>query len=420
MGEHPVRLVVSDNLERNRLTVFFRLLLAIPHYFWLGLWGVAAVAAAVLNWFATLARGRSPSGLHRFLAAYVKYATQLYAYVYLAANPYPPFDGRDGYPVDVAIAAPQRQSRWRVAFRIVLIVPAAIFATSLLGAPGWAYTSRRASYGNSYSHLLLVVAVLAWFAVLARGRMPRGLRDAAAYCLAYGAQLWAYAFVLTDRYPNSDPRVVLPQLPECDHPVWLSLDDDLARSRLTVFFRLLLAIPHLIWLTLWSVLALLAAIANWLAVLVTSRVPAPLGRFLRAYLRYQFHVYGFLLLVANPFPGFVGAQGSYPLEAHIAIPERQRRWKVLLRLPLALPALALGGAYGTVYTLAAVLGWFASLATGRMPRGLRNAAALALRYHLQAGAYLYVLCEVYPYTGPCAQDGAPERQPFLPPPAVAV
>ena len=33
-AQHPVRLVVSDDLQRNRLTVFFRLILAIPHFIW--------------------------------------------------------------------------------------------------------------------------------------------------------------------------------------------------------------------------------------------------------------------------------------------------------------------------------------------------------------------------------------------------
>ena len=42
MDAHPVRLVVEDDLERNRLTVFFRLILAIPHIVWLILWTVAA------------------------------------------------------------------------------------------------------------------------------------------------------------------------------------------------------------------------------------------------------------------------------------------------------------------------------------------------------------------------------------------
>ena len=37
--EHPIQLIVTDDLSRSRLTVFFRLLLVIPHWIWLGLWG---------------------------------------------------------------------------------------------------------------------------------------------------------------------------------------------------------------------------------------------------------------------------------------------------------------------------------------------------------------------------------------------
>ena len=32
--EHPVRLVLADDLRRSRLTVCFRLLLALPHFVW--------------------------------------------------------------------------------------------------------------------------------------------------------------------------------------------------------------------------------------------------------------------------------------------------------------------------------------------------------------------------------------------------
>ena len=112
---HPVRLVVTDDLHRSRLTVFFRLLLAIPHLFWLALFTVGAFVVAFINWFATLATGHSPAGLHSFLAGYVRYATQVFAYLFLAANPYPPFyvgSDQDTYPVDVVIDPPARQNRW--------------------------------------------------------------------------------------------------------------------------------------------------------------------------------------------------------------------------------------------------------------------------------------------------------------------
>lgn len=407
VSEHPVRILLRDDLERDRLTVFFRWLLSIPHFIWLALWSIVAFLAALVNWLATLALGRSPAVLHRFLATYVKYATQFYAYLHLAADPYPSFSGQDGYPVDLAIAAPAPQRRLTVAFRGLLLLPAVLIVTALVGAPsGSSSFTRNSNFALNFG-LLHVAALLGWFAIMARGRMPRGLRDVAAYSLFYGAQFWAYALLLTDRYPNSDPQA-LPGLPMREDPIRLDVHDDLRRSRLSVFFRLLLALPHLIWLELWGILVFFAAILNWFATLFAARSPAWLHRFLCSYLRYQLHVYAYLYLIANPFPGFVGRAESYPLELAIAERARQNRWKTGFRVVLAVPALLVAGAYGTLAAAVALLGWFSALARGRMPNGLRNLGALALRYQSQLLAYVLLLTDAYPYSGPVA--GGPDRQ----------
>ncbi|HTA36514.1 MAG TPA: DUF4389 domain-containing protein [Solirubrobacteraceae bacterium] len=405
MSEHPVRLVLSDDRQRSRITVFFRALLSIPHWIWLALWSLVALLAAIVNWLATLALGRSPARLHRFLAAYVKYTTQFYAYLHLAAEPYPPFDGQDGYPVDLTIAPPARQSRWSVLFRAILIWPAVLLAAVFVGNPQGGFNSGRGAFSFGFG-LLPLVALLGWFAIMARSEMPRGLRDSAVYALSYGAQFWAYALLLTDRYPNSDPLAVVPDLPARDDPIRVKLDadDELRRSRLTVFFRLPLAVPHIVWLALWGVLAWIAAIVNWLITLLAGRSPTSLHRFLAAYLRYLLHVYAFLYLVANPFPGFTGPAGSYPFEIAIAERARQNRWKTGFRAILAIPAFLLLSALNLLLGVAAVLGWFSSLARARMPRGLRNAGAFALRYQAQTIGYLLLLSDAYPYGGPVRDD----------------
>src|SRR6476660_1683332 len=91
---HPIRLVVNDDLQRNRLTVFFRLILAIPLLLWGVLWGAISVLAWIVNWFATLIMGRSPDGLHNFLSSFLRYSTHARAYVLLIAAPYPGFTGK--------------------------------------------------------------------------------------------------------------------------------------------------------------------------------------------------------------------------------------------------------------------------------------------------------------------------------------
>jgi Domain of unknown function (DUF4389) len=401
VSEHPVRLLIGDDLQRSRLTVFFRLILSIPHFIWITLWGIASLVLALANWLCTLVNGRSPRTLHEVLASYVKYATHFYAYLHLAADPYPRFDGKAGYPIDVEIPGPERQSRLTVLARGILLLPALLIAAVLFGNINSRFSYARsdfASYG-AWS-LLSVVALLGWFAILARAKMPRGLRDAGAYALSYGAQFYAYAFLLTQRYPDSDPLAAVPGLPVRADPIQLELSDELRRSRLTVFFRLLLALPHLIWLELWGILTFLCAILNWFATLFAGRSPQWLHRFLGAYLRYSFHVYSFLFLIANPFPGFVGEPSSYPFEIAVAPRERQNRWKTGFRIVLVLPAIIVLGAYSALAGFVAVLGWFSALARGRMPQGLRNAGALALRYQAQTYGYLLLLTDAYPYSGP--------------------
>jgi hypothetical protein len=409
-----VHLIVRDDEVRSRLTVFFRLLLAIPHLIWLSLWGIVAFLAVIVNWFATLFAGQSPQGLHNFLAAYIRYAIHVGAYLFLVANPFPDFTGKPGYPIDVEIAPPQRQNRWTVGFRLILAIPVLMLAGALA-------SSGARIGGSSSAGLLGTVAFLGWFATLARAQMPRGLRDAGAYALAFSAQLDAYLFLLTDRYPNPDPLAALDEVPLRADPIRLQADAELGRSRLTVFFRLLLALPHLIWLYIWGIVALFAVIASWFATLFQGRSPASLHGFLAAYVRYQTHVYAYLFLTANPFPGFTGQEGSYPVDLSIDGPREQNRWKVGFRIVLAIPALFVAGAYANVLILAAILGWFAALFTGRMPNGLRAAQTLALRYSAQTNGYLYLLTDSYPYSGPSlnavATSDAPPAAPPVPMPA---
>ena len=415
-AEAPVRLLLADDLGRGRLTVFFRLIVAIPFLIWLALWAILALFAVAANWVATLVRGVSPVLLHDFLARFVRYSTHTYAYVYLAAQPVPSFEGAPGYPVDLEIGPPRRQNRWKVAFRAILALPALLLLTALGGGSG-SFTSNLSQSSAEFGgfSLLLAAAVLGWFYAMARARMPRGLRDLVAYTLAYNAQFWAYLLLLTDRYPSSDPLTAIGPLPTRSDPVRLEVRDELRRSRLTVFFRLVLTVPHLVWLTLWGVLVLLAAILNWIVTLIAATSPQWLHRFLAAYVRYQLQVSAFLYLVGNPFPGFVGAEGTYPVDPHVAPRRRQNRWTVLFRLVLAVPALILAGVFGWLLGVVAILGWFAALATGRMPVGLRNAGAFALRYTAQTCAYLLLVSPAYPYSGPCLET-APAPEPALPTP----
>jgi hypothetical protein len=228
--------------------------------------------------------------------------------------------------------------------------------------------------------------------------------------VGYSAQVRAYTLLLTDRYPNSDPTTMLEavQRPPV-HPVHLVGEaHDLRRSRLTVFFRLPLVIPHYVWLYLWSVVAFVVAILNWFATLVMGRPPRPFHRFLSAFVRYQFHVFAFLTVAANPFPGFTGKAGSYPLDLALpAEPQRQNRWKTLFRIVLAIPVWIVSLGLTISLYIASICTWFASLVRGSAPWGLRNLMAYALRYLAQSNAYVSLLTDAYPHACPLEGEDLP-------------
>jgi Domain of unknown function (DUF4389) len=184
VNDHPIGLVVDDDLRRNRLTVFFRLLLAVPQLLWIVVWGIAAEIVLVVAWFAALVLGRVPDGLHGFLARYARATTHLYAYVLLLADPWPPFGGEPGsYPVDLRVAPAAPQNRLTVLFRLFLAVPALVLS----------YVFRLVNQ---------LVAFLGWFYCLAFGRMHEGMRDLSAWMLRYELQTYAYLGLLTSRYPS--------------------------------------------------------------------------------------------------------------------------------------------------------------------------------------------------------------------------
>src|SRR5215212_579928 len=398
---HPVKLLVSDELARTRVTVFFRLLLAIPLLVWLFLWTIAAIALTIPNWLVTLATGTPWRAAHAFASRLVRFSVHVCAYVALLADPYPGFRGRPGYPVDVKLPQPAQQNRATTLFRALLALPAVLLGATL--ADGFWYQTDDASFFQ-VGGLLAVVALLGWFASLARARMPRGLRDAGAYAVLYGAQVNAYLLLVTDRYPNSDPLSALPELPADEHPIVLDVEDDRQRRRAATFFRLLLAIPHFAWLTIWGVAVYAGVILSWFFQLVAGRPNPGLHRFLSTYLRYATHVYAYTSLIAEPYPEFDGRAGAYPVELSLPEPQRQDRMTIAF-----------------LAVLAAFLGWFAVLVRGEMPLGLRNAIALWLRYNQQMTGYLFLLTERYPHSGPTAagQPAAPPPPTFLPPDALA-
>ena len=90
------------------------------------------------------------------------------------------------------------------------------------------------------------------------------------------------------------------------YPVTFKADYVEKRSRLTTFFRLLLAIPHIIFLYFYGLAAGVVVIIAWFALLFTGRYPQGMYDFVAGSLRYSTRVYGYAVAAHRRVPAVLG------------------------------------------------------------------------------------------------------------------
>jgi hypothetical protein len=189
------------------------------------------------------------------------------------------------YPATFTFDAPERIANWRPLVQWLLAIPhlAVLYALGVVSD---------------------VLAIISWFAVLFTGRLPAGLASIQAMYLRYTLRTATYfgflreeyppfSFTTTDADPSDDPRVGVDLVSQ--------LED---RNRLTVAFRLILAIPHLIVLALLGIALFVVGVIAFFAVLFTGRWPAGLREFALGVGRWWLRVQAYLVLLTDEYPPF--------------------------------------------------------------------------------------------------------------------
>lgn len=182
------------------------------------------------------------------------------------------------------------------------------------------------------------------------------------------------------------------------YPVTFEVDYVERRSRATAFFRLILAIPLVIWCYLYAIAAYIAAVIAWFAILLTGSYPKSLYEFVAGFTRFLARFTAYVSLLSDPYPPFGGSgDTAYPVRMSFAGPlARYSRLKVLFRIILAIPIAILRYVMNLLLEIGAVAAWFVILATGKLPRGLFDLMVLANSYTARSDAYLLLLTETYP------------------------
>ena len=198
--------VQSARTDRNRLTVSFRLILAIPHLLLVGgigmgfalqggngnvssslgsetgLLGAVAYILAIVSWFTIVIGGSHIPAIRQYTSFYLQWRVRALSYLMLLQDGYPPF-GDAAYPASLTFVEPEGpRRRVSVAFRLILIIPHLI-VVGLLTLAWW------------------ITSLVAWFAILLTGNYPAGLYDFGVGVLRWFIRVEGYLLLLVDEYP---------------------------------------------------------------------------------------------------------------------------------------------------------------------------------------------------------------------------
>ena len=183
---YPISFEADAALEgRNRLTTFFRSLVAIPWVIVASLYGIGAGVAAIIAWFAIVFTGRYPEGLYNFNAGYLRMASRVGAFHSLLTDEWPPFNGEENpqYPVGIGVAPPLGEyNRMKTLFRVIVGIPVYLLAIV-------------------QQLILSVCVIIAWFAILFTGRLGEGLFNPIRSAVAYLTRETGYFLLITEDWP---------------------------------------------------------------------------------------------------------------------------------------------------------------------------------------------------------------------------
>lgn len=182
------------------------------------------------------------------------------------------------------------------------------------------------------------------------------------------------------------------------YPVVFQADYREQQSRLTTFFRLIVAIPWFLVSIVWGLLAFIGVVVAWFALLFTGRYPQFAYDWVTQYLRFSTRVNGWVFLMTDEWPAFDGAEHpEYPIRLLISEPlDEYVRWKVLLRIILAIPVMIMVYIFNLLIELIGILLWVVIVVTGKAPRGLWDIQKLGVAYVARGNAYYLLVTETYP------------------------
>jgi hypothetical protein len=183
-------------------------------------------------------------------------------------------------------------------FRFILAIPHLILVGGAALGGSFVFGDGRWSFGGEGGLLGAVayfLAIVTWFMIVLTGSDVSGIRQFSTFFLRWRVRAIAYLMLLEDAYPPFGDE---------SYPASVEVVDPGPRDRVSVAFRLILAIPHFIVLAFVMLAWCVTTIVAWFAILFTGEYPAGLYEFGVGSLRWLIRFQAYLLLLVDEYPPF--------------------------------------------------------------------------------------------------------------------
>jgi hypothetical protein len=188
------------------------------------------------------------------------------------------------YPVYYAVSEDNNVANWRPLAHWAMAIPHLIVSSIL----------------NSLAQICMVIS---WFAILFTGKMPEGLANVIVMAQRYWLRTGAFYFGLTEQYPPFEFEVQ--QADPGNYAIRYDANVELeGRNRVTVFFRMFMMIPIMIFVYLVMIGVGIVAMVAWFAVLFTGTYPVGMRDFVIKGFRLGARMGAYTGLLTDQYPPF--------------------------------------------------------------------------------------------------------------------
>lgn len=199
------------------------------------------------------------------------------------------------YPIRFSVDYPARTlDRVTTFFRLIVALPILILLAALSGSVGDWSSDNMAGVAGVAGALFFAPLLMIVF----RQKYPRWWFDWNLELQRFSNRVSAYLALMDDRYPSTDEQQAV-------HLDYAYPDARRDLNRWLPLVKWFLAIPHVLILVVLNIVAVVAVVMAWVAILVTGRYPRGLFNYVEGVFRWNSRVIGYALtLVTDTYPPF--------------------------------------------------------------------------------------------------------------------